>query len=210
MTLKNMLKRLTSNYLKIENSNIYKIFSLVAMPVEELKCLFDKINSWQGIKNAEGYTLDLIGEDVRQKREGRTDEEYRPILRFKNSLNFSGTDINSVNNSMVNISEGNYISLVEGFSTESKEPACVILNLKEYNQNIDYDKIDEVIAAGVRAYLIVEKDFKKNYYIASALLTGETITVFPYNVGEIESRGKLNIASGYDLSYEVVRINPKN
>lgn len=98
MNLKNMLKRLTFNYTKVEGSNVYKLFSIVALSVEELKELFEKISSWQGISNAEGTTLDLIGEDVRQKRNGMTDDEYRLQLRFKNSLNRSGTDINSVNN----------------------------------------------------------------------------------------------------------------
>ena len=208
MNLKNMITRLTSNYNKNENSNIYKLFSILAPEIEFLKELFEKIESWQGIKNAEGNALDLIGDDVRQERLGLTDEQYRPMLRFKVSLNKSNADIDSVNTAIKSITEDNFIRLHEGYDYIN-EPASIVIRLKSFDKNVRYDLIDNILAAGVRANLKVEKQTLDRLYIGSVTLCGETTTVYPYNIREIESVAKVYIAAGLVTGIEKVKVLPK-
>ena len=208
MNLKNMITRLTSNYNKNENSNIYKLFSIVAPEVEFLKELFEKIESWQGINNAEGNALDLIGDDVRQERFGLTDEQYRPMLRFKISLNRGNADIDSVNTALKSITENNFIRLHEGYDYIN-EPASIVIRLKSFDKNVRYDLIDNILAAGVRANLKVEKQTLDKIYIASVALCGETTTVYPYNIREIESVAKVYIAAGLGTGIEKGEVLPK-
>lgn len=208
MNLKNMITRLTSNYSKLKDSNIYKLFSMVASQSEELKETFEKISSWQGIENASGSTLDMIGEDVRAVRLGLADEEYRALLRFKISLDKGMTDINSINNAMKSITKDNYIRLYEGYN-EYNEPASIKAMLKKYNENIPYEKMDTLLSAGVNLYITAETETKSKLYVASTTLSGEILTVFPYNLKEISVSGKVEIASGYNTSYEITQIGPK-
>lgn len=208
MNLKNMITRLTSNYRKLKDSNIYKLFSMVASQSEELKETFEKISSWQGIENASGSTLDMIGEDVRAVRLGLADEEYRALLRFKISLDKGMTDINSINNAMKSITKDNYIRLYEGYN-EYNEPASIKAMLKKYDENIPYEKMDTLLSAGVNLYITAETETKSKLYVASTTLSGEILTVFPYNLKEISVSGKVEIASGYNTSYEITQIGPK-
>lgn len=208
MNLKNMITRLTSNYSKLKDSNIYKLFSMVASQIEELKETFEKISSWQGIENASGSTLDMIGEDVRAVRLGLADEEYRALLRFKISLDKGMTDINSINNAMKSITKDNYIRLYEGYN-EYNEPASIKAMLKKYDENIPYEKMDTLLSAGVNLYITAETETKSKLYVASTTLSGEILTVFPYNLKEISVSGKVEIASGYNTSYEITQIGPK-
>ena len=210
MHLKNMLKRLTWNYNKNEESNIYKLFACIAPEIEFLKELLTKVESWRGTDNAQGKTLDLIGEDVRQERLGMSDNEYRPMLKFRSSLNRSNTDINSVNNSMKSITNNNYLRLYEGPNhPDYNEPASIIVSIKEYTDDISYNEIDKVLAAGVRAIWRVEKEAKGGILIATALTCGEEITVYPYDVREITVTGKMEIATGYNTGYEIVEVKAR-
>ena len=208
MNLKNMITRLTSNYNKNENSNIYKLFSILAPEVECLKDIFEKIESWQGIKNAQGHALDLIGDDVRQERLGLNDEQYRPMLRFKVSLNKSNADIDSVNTAIKSITEDNFIRLHEGYNYIN-EPASIVIRLKSFDKNVRYDLIDDILAAGIRANLKVEKQTHDKLYIASEMLYGETTTVYPYNVGVIKNTAKVYVGAGYSSGSETVKILPQ-
>lgn len=208
MNLKNMITRLTSNYNKNENSNIYKLFSILAPEVECLKDIFEKIESWQGIKNAQGHALDLIGDDVRQERLGLNDEQYRPMLRFKVSLNKSNADIDSVNTAIKSITEDNFIRLHEGYDYIN-EPASIVIRLKSFDKNVRYDLIDDILAAGVRANLKVEKQTLDRIYVGSVTLCGETTTIYPYNIRTIENKATVYVATGYSAGIETIEILPK-
>ena len=186
MNLKNMITRLTSNYNKNESSNVYKLFSIISIEIESLKAVFDKIESWRSIRNAEGTTLDLIGEDIMQDRQGMSDEQYRPMLRFKSSLNKSATDINSVNTALKSITDNAFIRIHEGYNyRDINEPASIMIELKEYNPNIQYEMIDTIRAAGVRAHLRAIAEIKDCINIKSLNINAEEITIYPYNIKQI-------------------------
>ena len=210
MNLKNMLKRLTWNYNKNQESNIYKLFASISVEIEVLKELWNKIESYRGTDEATGYTLDLIGEDVRQERNGMSDAEYKPMLKFRSSLNRSNTDINSVNNALKSITSNNYVRLHEGFDyINYNEPASIVLIIKEYKNDINYLEIDKVLAAGVRTIWRVEKEVKGNVQIVTALTSGEEMTVYPYSPHSLTVSGEISIANGFNTGYEIIEVNSR-
>lgn len=79
------------------------------------------------------------------------------------------------------------------------------------NKNIDENSFLKTIEPIKPAHLGVRviKAMLNKVYIASVLTTGETTTIYPYSVKEIQSKGKLYIASAYGTSYEIVTIYPK-
>lgn len=48
-----------------------------------------------------------------------------------------------------------------------------------------------------------------NIYYAAASISGETITVYPWTPREIESRGKINVATAVANNTEIVTVYPK-
>lgn len=205
MNLKNMLKRLTSNYSKDKDSNVYKLFSMISVETETLKETFEKIRSWQGIDNAEGTTLDLIGEDVIEKRKGRSDEEYRPMLKFRMSVNRGNADINGVNTAINSITGGKLIAIED---SHKGEPASVLVRLVEYDINTPYEKIDKILAAGVRVYMRAEKTIGDELHLASATLTGEEVAIRPYMTTTLDMNSSIYARIGVVGADEIV-IYPK-
>lgn len=154
-----MLSRLTWNYRKDEDSNIYKLFATLAPEIEHLKEVFEKIESWGGIENAEGSTLDLIGEDVRQERLGMNDEQYRQRLRFRTVLNRSDADINSVNIAMRAIAGANFVRLYEAEKKEPYlEPAAVIAQIQKLYPEMPFQEMENILAAGVRLLWAIHRE----------------------------------------------------
>ncbi len=210
MNLKNMLKRLTWNYNKNSESNVYKLFASISAEIESLKELYSKIEAYRGTDNATGYTLDLIGEDVRQERNNMSDDEYRAMLKFRSSLNRSNTDINSINTAMKSIISNNYVRMYEAFNhSDYEEPSAVIFVIKEYMKNINYLEIEKILAAGVRAIWRVEKEIKGYPAIATALIAGEQITVYPYSISTLTTHGKIKVTTTYGTGYDVMTVKPK-
>lgn len=117
MILKDALKRLTYNYVKHPASNVYKIFKLFADELEEVKDTLDRTEIWRDIEEAEGNTLDLIGINVGQVRNGRTDEQYRQALLIAIARNVSGGDVERINEILEILLGNNYIGTVETWSS---------------------------------------------------------------------------------------------
>ncbi|MDO4719625.1 MAG: hypothetical protein Q4A78_03100 [Peptostreptococcaceae bacterium] len=192
MNLKNMLRRLTWNYNKEEGSNVYKLFATIAPEVENLKEIFEKIESWRGIENAEGTTLDLIGEDVRQERLSMSDEQYRPMLRFRSSINRSNTDINSVNTALSAITEGSFIRLYEAYGYEDVlEPAAIIAELRSISPTLPFSEMERIIAAGVRLIWEKKRKDQMNLYLGIATRKLKDLTIYPSTVEDMEKEKKL-------------------
>ena len=55
----------------------------------------------------------------------------------------------------------------------------------------------------------MEKQTLDRLYIGSVTLCGETTTVYPYNIGVIENKTTVYVATGYSAGSETVEILPK-
>ena len=150
-----ILKRLTDNYIKIPTSNTYKLIKIFADELTEAKEALELTEEWRDIEKAEGATLDLLGADLGEPRRNRNDSDYRNAILFAIIKSTSGGDIERLNEIFETAISG-YIGIREGFEFEhplSLEPAALLIKiLAQDTNNIPFEEINSVIAAGIRAH----------------------------------------------------------
>lgn len=212
MKIENMLKRLTSNYNQSPFGNVYKLFSIISEELGQIKSTFDTISDWKNLDAAKGTTLDEIGVLVQELRNGQNDEQYRLKLRFKMARNKSTADINSIISSL---------SLILGLQKEditihdNEEPASYRLVFPLEKLQKSKIKTNEVIelaesisAAGTR--VVLEVQFPKNgFYVASAFLSGETASVYPIELENIDVKVTVRNGLAQAIGSEIVEIGVK-
>ena len=87
----------------------------------------------------------------------------------------------------------------------------VLFNL---TQSVDLGTVYEVIEEAKPAHLSYSlvtwlRQGEKRVFIGSALLTGEEITVYPWTVSELTSRGEVFITAGYNTGVDNMTVYPK-
>lgn len=82
-TYTKMIKRITDNYNRSENSSISKMMKLAAHHIEESEQLLNQIHDWRDIDKAKGVTLDYIGRNIGQDRMGFDDNAFRMLLKSR-------------------------------------------------------------------------------------------------------------------------------
>ncbi len=96
----NMFRRLTDAYTKNPNSNVGKLLVILSGELDELNRTLEKIEQWRDVNQAEGTTLDLIGQGIGQARGQATDEVMRILIRARVAQNLSNGTFNSVLNAL--------------------------------------------------------------------------------------------------------------
>jgi hypothetical protein len=96
LILQDLKKWITSNYDKIDGSNIHKVLKFISDEFEEVKETFKTIEDWENLNNAEGNALNLYGENILQFRGQATDAVYRALIRSKVSRDSSTGDYNTI------------------------------------------------------------------------------------------------------------------
>lgn len=136
-----MINLLTDNYNKNPNSNISKLFKLIADELQEIKDNLEKIEEYKDVDKATGYTLDKIGGNVKQYRGVATDEIYRILIKSKTARNMSTGDINTIIRVISQTINSDYsdIQIVEMYNDETAPEAAAIKIL-----HIPLDKINEI------------------------------------------------------------------
>lgn len=81
-------------------------------------------------------------------------------------------------------------------------------------QSVDLETVYEVIEEAKPAHLSYSlmaglRQGEKRVFISSTLLAGEEITVYPWTVSELISRGKVFIAAGYNTGVDNMTVYPK-
>lgn len=207
-----MMQRLTSNYNQSPSGNVYKLFSIISEEFGQIKSTFDTISDWKNLDAAKGTTLDEIGVLVQELRNGQNDEQYRLKLRFKMARNKSTADINSIISSL---------SLILGLPKEditildNEEPASyrLVFPLEKLQKskiktNEVIDLAESISAAGIRVVLQVQ--FSKNkVYAASAFLSGETVSIYPLELENIDVKVTVQNGFAQAVGSEIVEIGVK-
>ena len=88
---------LTHNYRKDEDSNNYKLLDLGHQEHLKIQKALFLIELWRDMDEAEGITLDRIGKNVLELREGRSDIEFRRAIKIKIRGNLSAGTIEDLN-----------------------------------------------------------------------------------------------------------------
>ncbi|MGE7716972.1 hypothetical protein [Priestia megaterium] len=94
--MKDWFSKLTDEFIKTENSVLGKIFSLLDDEINQLKDTFTRIEEWRDLNNAQGKTLDFIGNDIGQKRGKTSDKVYRALIKSKIARDRSDGTFNKV------------------------------------------------------------------------------------------------------------------
>ncbi|MEK4718113.1 hypothetical protein NST66_11095 [Priestia sp. FSL W8-0524] len=181
MTLfKDMISKLTDLFTKNENSNIGKIIRVFSDELEQVQATLEKTEQWRDIDDAEGTTLDLIGENVGQMRDNSSDEQFRLLIKTKIFSNLSVGDIESVNQLLRIYLGDQFVSVEEGWQLEGTpfdgQAAMLFITVKgDGNLNgIPFEHTSRIVGDGIGTTW--------NYVFERALLTERSYKrwVFPY------------------------------
>ncbi len=71
------------HWYKEHDGNLYKLLNVFNGDLERISDSGDKVAKWRAIKDAEGATLDLFGQDLSTSRPTKEDDPYRFLLRLK-------------------------------------------------------------------------------------------------------------------------------
>ena len=165
--LQHPVHHLTDNYRKDENSNNYKILDLGHREHKEIMRNLRLIQLWRDMDNAEGFTLDKIGKNVLELREGRDDPEYRKAIKIKIRGNLSAGTIEDFNAICGILFDENFIGISEAWHQEmyNFEPAAVVLTVSYLAQEqVEFFLRERAIlenivkAGGVRIYCTVSTE----------------------------------------------------
>ena len=103
-------------------------------------------------------------------------------------------------------------SIIEHFSDYVFE---IVLNITGENHNsININEIHKVIKKVKPTWLnygllVILKPKESHIYIGSTLVSGEEITVYPYSPKDINSRGKIYIATGSNTGLDTTTVYPR-
>ena len=82
-TTDELLAEISDHWVKDHRGNLYKLFDTYNGGLEQISDMANKVEKWRAIKDAEGATLDLFGQDLSTSRPTKEDDPYRFLLRLK-------------------------------------------------------------------------------------------------------------------------------
>lgn len=88
-SIKSLIARFSDYFNKEPGGNIGKFLTIASIQFQDVKQTLDTIRLYRSIDDAKGLTLDLIGENLNQKRGALSDEMYRVLLKTKIKRNLS-------------------------------------------------------------------------------------------------------------------------
>ena len=175
--LQHPAEHLTDNYQKGEESGNYKLLDLSHREQKEIMRTLRLIEAWRDMDSAEGFTLDKIGKNVLELREGRADPEYRKAIKIKIRGNLSAGLVEDLNAICAILFESNFRSVSETWhqAAYNYEPAAVAIHLNnlaigdELAFWRDLAFITEIVmAGGVGLYVGVRDEQDVGTYYAAA------------------------------------------
>lgn len=181
--LSEMLRKFTDNYLKTPLSNLGKLISIVAKKLTEIRSTAEKVDRWHSVDEAEGTTLDLIGDEVGQLRSGAWDNAYRILIKAKRACNESTADVNTIIRALSAMINCDYqeVHVVEVEDDGAREPASIAhieIPLDELKMaNIADEEIMEVIKSVVAGGVSVKDVWLNGSFMLSSI----------YNQSEIDA-----------------------
>ena len=136
--LDTMLSKLTDAFTKNKESNIGKLFSIVATQFDDITNALDRMEEWRDIDLAQGKALDHIGEYIVGEYRSKDDDEYyRLRIKARIIANFlSNGDIASINQLFQLFFDKSFISVQEMWAIQDpiieKEPAAILITTKSH------------------------------------------------------------------------------
>jgi hypothetical protein len=157
-----IIRKLPDLFTKKSDSNVGKMVLLLSEHIDTLNETFSKIESWRDIDLAEGSTLDMIGENLGQRRGQATDEIMRVLIKARIARNSSDGTFNSVIYALARSINADPIKIKIRALYDENDPAAVVIEgvpLAELNKvgmtAVQFGYIaQKVVASGIRVAAI--------------------------------------------------------
>lgn len=194
-------KRLPERFRKPNTKDLYYVLYGGYGEIE--KAFIDVMES-RNIEKAYGKTLDNLGGNVGQFRQGEDDELYRRLIQVRIIANLSIGNIPTINTVMSALVKEIYLGLEEVWLDDDRgnEPSAIKLNLSEFSKSFPIDLIMSIKSAGVRVLFSVYKEKHQNIYYAMADQRKKTLTIYP-NMAE-DQKAILSINYGIGTYEKVI------
>lgn len=156
------IERLIEQYK--EKPNFLAVLNTLLERVQTLEDQFDNLILGRWLDNVSGDLLDKFGSIVGQDRFGLSDDDYRILIYIQIGRNNSEGRISDIANIYQLITGATKVHLVEAF------PASIYLlsdgDIEESKANFIYEKLSEILSAGVRLDNIGKFDPNKPFAFA--------------------------------------------
>lgn len=197
-SIKKLLDRLPSHFKKSVDSNNYKLLSIIARQSEDNTALYNAIQRFWDVDQAEGIGLDRLGKDEGISRGSYDDDTYRKLIKVQYIVNLSEGDIESINAVLRAYMGDDFIGIREGWNSRYQEPASFIVEMLPSINETPFQLINKMKAVAVKVFFVNIVSTKKYYSMAS--LFGETTTLYPWSSKEIN----INIQSPMGTSFQSI------
>lgn len=171
-----LFRKLTDAYTKNPNSNVGKLLVIMSEGIDDVKETLNRIESWRDINQAEGTTLDLIGENVGQPRGQATDEVMRILVRARVARN---------------LSDGTFDGVIKALAVTLNTTPDKI-KIKELYDDIDSPEPAAIAITGLPLDVLNESGLSANQF---GLITQRVIAAGT-RVAVIELAGTFSFATG--------------
>lgn len=171
-----LFRKLTDAYTKNPNSNVGKLLVIMSEGIDDVKDTLNRIESWRDINQAEGTTLDLIGENVGQPRGQATDEVMRILVRARVARN---------------LSDGTFDGVIKALAVTLNTTPDKI-KIKELYDDIDSPEPAAIAITGLPLDVLNESGLSANQF---GLITQRVIAAGT-RVAVIELAGTFSFATG--------------
>lgn len=153
--LQTLLDRLPSHFVKDDDSNNYKLLSIIAENSNENRRIYDTILKFWDMNQSEGVGLDRLGKDEGISRGGMDDEEYRKMIKIQCVVNLSEGDIPTMNIILDAYMGDSFIGFQDGW--KAFEPASLLAHIKKVPKHLPINLVKRIKPVGVKIYWILEQ-----------------------------------------------------
>ena len=151
---KRAFNRLPERFRKPNNEKLYYV--LYHDGFDDIYTGLESVRDSRNIDKASGKSLDLLGANVGQFRNGEDDEFYRLLIKTRIIANLSIGDAPTINKVLSILTKDIFINITEAWTYERylNEPAAIVLRLSPKFDKFPYEIVHRIKAAGVRLSLI--------------------------------------------------------
>lgn len=149
---KRAFNRLPERFRKPNNEKLYYV--LYHDGFDDIYTGLESVRDSRNIDKASGKSLDLLGANVGQFRNGEDDEFYRLLIKTRIIANLSIGDAPTINKVLSILTKDIFINITETWPYERyfNEPAAIVLRLSPKFDKFPYEIVHRIKAAGVRIY----------------------------------------------------------
>lgn len=205
---KRAFNRLPERFRKPNNEKLYYV--LYHDGFDDIYTGLESVRDSRNIDKASGKSLDLLGANVGQFRNGEDDDFYRLLIKTRIIANLSIGDAPTINRVMSALIKEVYLGLEEVWWNRDHlfEPAAIKLQLGPIAKRIPYEIINRVKAAGVR--VLIDLNYKKTFYVGVGSLAGEAITILPPKLKDVDDDVVYRLAASFYTEHEEIIIGRRD